>query len=266
MRVDVNGSRLHYVDNGHFCKPAIVLIHAFPFSSRMWQSQIHALNGNYRVIAFDLRGQGGSDVGDGQFTLDFLVDDLISLLNHLDIDRAILCGLSMGGYVSLRAVERYTDRVLGLILCDTKSEADSNEGKLGRTAAIRAIKRDGVKSFAKTFLTNAFSPTSLRDQELVNAALKIICRNKPLGLCGMLLALAGRTDTSSFQPKIRVPTLILVGQEDKITPPNLSRRLHVAIHGSDLRTIPRTGHLSSMENPKQFNRYLLKFLEQKFQA
>ena len=266
MQVYVNGSRLYYTDNCSFSKPAIVLIHAFPFSSRMWEGQIRALKGNYRVIAFDLRGQGRSDVGDGQFTLDFLVDDLISLLNHLHIDRAVLCGLSMGGYVSLRAVERYTDRVLGLILCDTKSEADSNEGKLGRTAAIRTIKRDGVKSFAKTFLTNAFSPTRLADQDLVNAALKIISRNRPLGLCGMLLALAGRTDTSSFLPRIRVPTLILVGEEDKITPPNLSRRMHVAIQGSELRTIPRAGHLSSMENQKQFNWYLLNFLKQKFHA
>jgi pimeloyl-ACP methyl ester carboxylesterase len=118
--------------------------------SEMWQSQIQMLNESYRVVAYDLRGQGRSDTGDGQFTIEFLVDDLIALLDILKLKSAVLCGLSMGGYVALRASERYPDRVSGLILCDTKSEADTNESKLARTESIKAVKKDGVRSLRRT--------------------------------------------------------------------------------------------------------------------
>jgi 3-oxoadipate enol-lactonase len=263
MRAKVNGLKLYYVDMGHSSKPTLVLIHGFPLGSEMWQSQIQLLKKNYRVIAYDLRGQGRSDTGDGQFTLEFLVDDLIALLDKLKIERAILCGLSMGGYIALRSTERNTDRVNGLILCDTKSEADTNEGKLARAAAIKAIKRDGVKTFAREFLSEAFSSTSLSDRSLVGATMKIICRNTPLGLCGTLLALAGRTDTTRFLPRVQVPTLILAGDSDKITPPDFSQRMHSSIQGSELHLIAKAGHLSNIENPTDFNAHLLRFLDEK---
>jgi pimeloyl-ACP methyl ester carboxylesterase len=238
-----------------------VLIHGFPLGSEMWHSQIQALKKSYRVVAYDLRGQGRSDTGDGQFTLEFLVDDLIALLDKLKIERAILCGLSMGGYIALRSTERETDRVNGLILCDTKSEADTNEGKLARAAAIKVIKKDGVKTFARNFLNDALSSMSLSDRNLVGATMKIICRNKPLGLCATLLALAGRTDTTGFLPRVKVPTLILAGDSDKITPPEFSRRMHSSIQGSELRLITKAGHLSNIENSIEFNSHLLKFLK-----
>jgi pimeloyl-ACP methyl ester carboxylesterase len=263
MQIRVNGLKTYYVDVGSTSKPTIVLIHGFPFGSEMWQSQIQALKDNYRVVAYDLRGQGRTDAGDGQFTLEFLVDDLITLLDTLKIERAILCGLSMGGYIALRASERHPDRMNGLILCDTKSEADTNEGKLARAAAIKVIKKYGVKRFARSFLSDAFSSSSLSDQRLVNTATKIILRNKPLGVCGTLLALAGRTDTTEFLPKVRAPTLILVGDSDKITPPDFSRRMHSAIQGSELQLIANAGHLSNMENPKGFNSHLLSFLDER---
>jgi 3-oxoadipate enol-lactonase len=266
LRIRLNGLSLNYVDMGPAHGPTIVLIHGFPLSSEMWRSQISALKNSYRVIAFDLRGQGRSDAGDGQFTLEFLVDDLITLLDRLKIEKAVLCGLSMGGYISLRAAERHADRVNGLILCDTKSEADTNDGKLSRTAAIKAIKKTGVKPFAKAFLMDALSPKSLSNASLVRAATKIICKNKPLGLCGTLLALAGRTDTTEFLQKITVPTLILVGEADKITPPVCSQRMHSLIQNSEMHLLTDSGHLSSMENSTDFNTDLLKFLEQSIQA
>jgi len=260
MHLMVDGLKLYYVDVGPRSGPTVVLIHGFPLSSDMWASQIRALKGAYRVVAFDLRGQGRSDVGDGQFTLEFLVDDLIALLDKLKIERAILCGLSMGGYVSLRAIERHTNRVCALVLCDTKSEADTNEGKVSRAASIKAIKKEGVRAFAASFLEGAFSETGLCNSTLVNTTSRIISRNKPLGLCGTLLALAGRTDTTPFLPKIQVPTLILVGEADKITPPELSRRMHTSIANSQLQFVTNAGHLSNMENPTEFNACLLSFL------
>ncbi len=138
----------------------IVLIHGFPFSHEMWSPQIAFLEKKLRVIAYDVRGHGKSDVGDGQYTLELFVDDLIGLLDHLKIEKAVLCGLSMGGYIALRAIERNPERWHALVLCDTSSQADSNEAKLRRAATIRAIKREGVKPFADTFLESAFAQTA----------------------------------------------------------------------------------------------------------
>jgi len=266
MRIIVNGLKLYYVDVGPRSRPTIVLIHGFPMGSEMWQSQIQALRQRNRVVAYDLRGQGRSETGDGQFTVEFLVDDLIALLDALKIDGAVLCGLSMGGYVALRAAERHPDRVNGLILCDTKSEADTNEGKLGRAGAIKAIKKDGVRKFAKSFLGGALSPSALSDLSLVSLAMKIICRNRPLGLCGTLLALACRTDTSGFLPKIKVPTLIVVGEADNITPFECSNRMHSSIQGSKMQLIRNAGHFSNMEKPTQFNQSVANFLTYRIEA
>jgi pimeloyl-ACP methyl ester carboxylesterase len=261
MYLSTNGTRLYYIDVGQPSGPPIVLVHGFPLSHEMWTSQIEVLKNVYRVVAWDLRGQGRSEVGDGQFTLEFLVDDLIALLDHLKIEQAVLCGLSMGGYVCLRTVERNTQRVSGLILCDTKSEADSNEAKLARGASIKAIKRNGIEAYSDAFLKGALSPTSLRDRNVVETMAKIIRQNHALGLCGTLLALAGRTDTTSFLSKIEVPTLILVGEQDTITPPEHSRRMQSLIQSSTLQIIPQAGHMTNMENPTMFNTQLLNFLQ-----
>ena len=261
MFFSTNGTKIYHIDVGQPSGPPVVLVHGFPLSHEMWTSQIEALKNTYRVVAFDLRGQGRSEVGDGQFTLEFLVDDLIALLDYLKIDRAVLCGLSMGGYVSLRAVERNTQRVRGLVLCDTKSEADPNETKLARSVSIRAIKRDGVDAYAESFLKGALSPTSLKDRHVVETTAKIIRQNQALGLCGTLLALAGRTDTTSFLSKIAIPTLILVGEQDTLTPPEHSRRMQSLIQNSELHIIPKAGHFTNLENPTIFNAHLLSFLQ-----
>ena len=266
MYLSTNETKLYYIDVGQPSSPPIVLVHGFPLSHEMWTNQIEILKNAYRVVAYDLGGQGRSEVGDGQFTLEFLVDDLIALLDHLKIEQAVLCGLSMGGYVSLRAVERNTERVSGLVLCDTKSETDPNETKLARGASIRAIKRNGVDAYAETFLKGALSPTSLKDRSVVEMATKIIQQNKALGLCGTLLALAGRTDTTSFLPKIEVPVLILVGEQDAITPPEQSHKMHSMIQHSELHAIPHAAHLSNMENPLEFNIHLLNFLQNRMQS
>ena len=266
MYFSTNGTRHYYIDVGAASAPAIVLIHGFPFSNEMWQPQIDALKSRYRVVAYDLRGQGNSEVGDGQYTLELLVDDLIAMLDHLGIQRAVLCGLSMGGYVALRSTERNTDRVAALILCDTTSEADSNETKLRRAAAIKTIKQSGVKSYGEVFVKGALAPRDLDEGDISQRVENLILPNQALGLCGTLLALAGRTDTTSFLPKIQVPTLILVGESDKITPPDLSRRMQSLIPNSELHVVSHAGHLSNMENPKEFNNRLMNFLQKHFES
>jgi len=264
MRARVNGSALYYVDVGSRSNPTVVLIHGFPFSSEMWKGQISLLRESFRVIALDVRGQGRSTTGSGQFTIEFIVDDIIGLMDRLQLDHAVLCGLSMGGYVALRTMERHSDRVSGLVLCDTKSEADTNEGKVARSATIRQINESGVKVFAANFLRNAFSQTSLTNTKMADEATRIILKNKPLGLCGMLLALASRTDTTPSLTKIDVPTLILVGEHDRITPPVFAEQMHSSIHNSELVLLPNAGHISNLERPTDFNSSLRSFLETKF--
>ena len=140
----------------------IVFIHGFPFNREMWQPQVEFLEKSYRVITYDLRGHGKSTVGDGQYFMEYFVDDFITLLNHLKIASAVICGFSMGGYIALRAIERYPEKFKGLILADTRSEADSNEAKLKRAAGLMAIKSQGMALFAEGFLKMALAPETFK--------------------------------------------------------------------------------------------------------
>lgn len=263
MNAIINGLEIHYEDLGSLTSPPIVLIHGFPFSHEMWRPQIELLKSKYRVIAYDVRGHGKSDVGDGQYLIEFFVDDLIALLDHLKIEKTILCGLSMGGYTALRAVERNPERFSVPILCDTASEADTNEAKLRRGATITAVKRNGVKAFAETFVKAVFAPESLETRgDTVRLIREIIESTSPVGICGTLLALAARTETTSALPNMKLPTLILVGELDKLTPPAISQMMHSKLPNSELNIISRAAHLCNLENPTDFNRHLLTFLNQ----
>ncbi|HAM36436.1 MAG TPA: alpha/beta hydrolase [Elusimicrobia bacterium] len=266
MEAEINGVRLFYRDEGPRDGIPVVLIHGFPFSQAMWEPQIRALAEEFRVVAYDMRGLGQSGVGDGQYTMELYVDDLSALLDFLVIERAVLCGLSMGGYVALRMAQREADRVRALVLCDTRSQADADEAKLGRAAAIRAIKQGGLAGFAEDFVGKVFAPASLagaaaaRRQSAVSTIRSIIAASQPLGVCGALLAMAGRTDTTGTLAGIRVPALVLVGEHDALTPPAQARALAAAIPGSEMSVIAGAGHLSSLENPEEFNQRLLGFL------
>ena len=261
MKAVVNGGEIFYVDVGISKATPIVLIHGFPFSHEMWDPQIEVLQKRFRVIAYDLRGHGKSGVGDGQYTLEFFVDDLLGLLDHLKIERAVLCGLSMGGYIALRTVERNPERVRGLILADTQAKADSNEAKLKRAAAIKSVKANGVKAYAEDFVKSVFAPQTLANNKAaVEKIRRIIQSNSSLGICGALLALASRTETTEALSGIKVPTLILVGEHDALTPPSASQEMRNKIPNSEIHVIPNAAHMSNLENSKEFNKHLLDFL------
>lgn len=261
MQARINETTLYYEDTGNPQAMPVVLVHGFPLTHQMWNPQRAALKPHYRLIAYDVRGHGHSDAGDGQYTLELFVDDLIALLDHLKIQTAVLCGLSMGGYIALRAIERNPERVRALILCDTRSEADSNEGKLKRAAAIKTLKTRGLPAFAAEFIKPLLAPrTFTHNPQLVDSILKMMQSHSPLGLSGALLAIATRTDTTGSLPAIRVPTLILVGEEDTLTPPACARAMQEKIPQSELQIIPEAGHLSNLENPAAFNKHLLEFL------
>jgi 3-oxoadipate enol-lactonase len=217
---------------------------------------------NFRIITYDLRGHGQSDVGDGQYTIELFVDDLIALLDYLKIAKATICGFSMGGYIALRAIERNPDRFNGLVLCDTMSSADSNEAKIRRANSIKLVKKEGVKGFAEGFLKAVFtSQTFDANRDIIDKIRTIVLSNSPIGICGALLAMAGRTDTSDALSKIGVPTLILVGDHDAVTPPTAGKSMHERIANSKLYLIENAGHMSNLENPIKFNEHLVRFMD-----
>lgn len=261
MKIRINNIQMNYAERGLPQGLPVVFIHGFPFNHSMWEPQMKALPNHIRAITYDVRGHGESDVADGQYTLEFFVDDLIGLLDHLVIPQAVLCGLSMGGYIALRAVERRPDRIKGLVLCDTRSETDPNEGKIKRSATIKAIKYDGVAPFAENFVKAVFAEKTFQANPAAVEMIKSsIMSNSPIGICGTALALACRTDTTNSLAQINVPTLIMVGELDKLTPLEAAHSLHEKIPHSQLRIIPQAAHMSNLENPAEFNKHLIEFL------
>lgn len=261
MHASLPGVNLHYVEQGPADGLPVVFLHGFPFSHEMWKPQLEAVGRSYRAIAYDIRGHGMSDVGDGQYTIEGHADDLFGFLDHMKIPRAVVVGLSMGGYITLRALQRDQTRFVAAALCDTKSEADTDEGKLKRFEAVKAVKQHGSAQFAENFARAVFDPASFeRIPASVQEIKRIISHLPPLSIAGTLLALASRTDTSGFLPSITVPVLILVGENDVTTPVSSSRLMHERITGSEMHIIPRAAHMSNLENPEAFNEKLLGFL------
>lgn len=262
MNANINGINLFFEDTGPRNALPVIFLHAFPLSSAMWSGQVAALSDRYRVVTMDVRGFGRSVDPTGQYTLEIFVDDLVSLMDHLGLQQAVLCGLSMGGYIALRTTERAPDRVCGLVLCDTRSEADSNEARLKRGDAIKAIRFAGLPGFAAKFVQQVFAPVTIeRQPELVRQARSWIESNQPSGVCGALLAMAARTDTTGALGIIRTPTLVLAGDQDALTPPSVAQAMAARIAGAECHAIPDAGHMSNLENPAVFNARLREFLD-----
>jgi pimeloyl-ACP methyl ester carboxylesterase len=261
MKALLPSGSIEYVDSGPRSGLPVVFIHGFPFSHEMWTPQVGPVSQAYRAIAYDIRGHGMSDVGDGQYTIEAHVDDLFGLLDLLSITECVVVGLSMGGYIALRALERTPARFRGAVLCDTKSDPDTNEGKIKRFETMKSVKRGGSAEFAESFAKAVFWEKSLESKpDMVASIKRIIARTPPLSIAGTLLALASRTDTTPSLNLISVPTLIMVGEHDAVTPPAASRAMHEKIPGSQLQVIPGAGHMSNLENSEAFNEHLLAFL------
>jgi 3-oxoadipate enol-lactonase len=261
MNKTVNNLKISYNDEGPDGARVIIFIHGFPLNKSMWNKQMEALKANYHVIAYDIRGHGNSDVGDKDFTIDLFVNDLLNLMNALNIEKTILCGLSMGGYIALNAIENFPERFDALILSDTHCIADSPEAKEKRMKAIESIKKNGVEKYADESIKNLFSPESFKSNEgEIDAAREMIVKTSMQSLCNTLHALSERKETCNKLPEIKVPVLILVGREDIITPPASASLMHEKIKGSFLHIIGHAGHLCNMENPDEFNDQLNKFV------
>lgn len=240
---------------------AIVFIHGFPYDHTMWDKQIDELKSHYFCVSYDIRGLGQSPIGDGQYTMESFVDDLETVVSELKLSKPILCGLSMGGYIALRAVERNETNYGGLILCDTRSASDTDEGKIKRAENIKKINTLGVKQFVNDFVPLCFSVKSITDsnEEYTRVLNKSLSSNA-IGVKGCLLAMAGRTDTTSYISKIKIPALLLCGEDDRLTPPDVMELMAEQIPNSHFEIVPNAGHMSPIENAAFVTNRIKRFL------
>lgn len=252
-------------DEGKENAQPVIFIHGFPFGSWMWDKQVKALQKKYRCITYDIRGLGESYIGDGQYTMEAYVYDLFSIIDELKLEKPVLCGLSMGGYIALRAIEKDQEKFGGLILCDTKAGADDDNGKLVRAVKINQINTEGLDRFVDDFVIPLFSEEAPKlKKKLVAEVLEKSKQNNPIGVKGALFAMLSRTDTNKFLKKIKIPTLVIAGSFDKLTPPVQMRDMAAKIKGSDFAIVPRAGHLTAVENPGGFNDLLIGFMKRNF--
>lgn len=239
----------------------LVLLHAFPLNRRMWDPQIGALRGTCRVVAVDLPGFGESSDFSPPQGLDGMADTVAAVLDALSCRRAILVGLSMGGYVALAFGRRHPERLAGLVLADTRASADSELARASRFQMIDRINTEGIGFLADAMLPNFLTPASIRESPEIEANIRaLIGAASPSGVIAAISAMAARSDSSDLLPGIKVPTLVIVGSADPITPPAEARSMAESIPGAGLIVIENASHLSNLERPSEFTRALLEFL------
>jgi pimeloyl-ACP methyl ester carboxylesterase len=262
MRAEIaTGAWVEYDDAGQG-RP-VVLLHAFPLSRAMWRPQLAELAADYRVIAPDLRGFGGTSPFTGPPSVEQMADDVAALLDALGVaEPLVLGGLSMGGYVALAFVRRHAARLRGLILADTRAEADSPEGKANRDRLIAFARANTPRDVIETMLPNLLGKTT-RTQcpEVIAEVRQISAAQTPEGIIGALAALRDRPDSTPLLGSISLPVLVVVGGEDTLTPPALAQNLAATLPDARLATIEWAGHLANLEQPEAFNAAVRSFLQ-----
>lgn len=251
--------QMAYTDTG-VGRP-IVLIHGYPFNRSLWNEQVEALSNSYRIIVPDLRGFGESDSSPGPATMNRMAQDVAQLLDHLEVTRAVIGGLSMGGYVALAFYKQFPSRVRGLILADTRAQADTDEAKQTRAQQAEKALSEGMAGIADAMLPKLLTPETVSKRpEIVKRVRDMMLKTKPEGAAAALLGMAEREDQTELLPKITSKTLIIVGAEDALTPVADSEKMHRAIAGSRLVVLESAGHVSNLERTGQFNETLMDFL------
>jgi 3-oxoadipate enol-lactonase len=260
---DAGTVRLHYLDVGSG-DPPIVLLHAFPLSSAMWAPQLPALSASHRVIAPDLKGFGESDLPNylGAYTMEGYVLELIALLEHLGLDRVVLGGISLGGYLAFNLLRARPDLIAALVLADTKPGADTPEVFKRRSDQQALAARGSKQTLVKALLPTLIGRTTLGGRpELVELLGQMMMKTSAGGYRGALEAMKFRPDSTDLLAGIKVPTLVLVGEEDGPVPPDSVREWQEQVPGSRLIVLPHAGHLSNLESPDAFTAAIVEFLD-----
>lgn len=260
LTISMNKFELSYDDVGKGDIP-IIFLHGYPFDKTMWQNQVDYFTSSHRLILCDIRGFGKSKDEESALSIDLFTADLIEFMDKLIIEKAILCGLSMGGFIALNAIKNNPDRFEALILCDTQCISDCSEVKEKRYNSIADIEENGVLSFNEEFITSVFHKKSiLNKNRLVSQLRSVVFSNSCHIIKQGLTAIAKRSETCSILEDIQIPTLILCGREDEVTPLEQSEYLNVNIKNSELHIIDDAGHISNLEQPEAFNQHLYYFL------
>jgi pimeloyl-ACP methyl ester carboxylesterase len=237
----------------------LLLLHGFPLHRGMFKPQLEGLAEAAKVIVFDVPGVGES--GPGPVSMDAIADLAAAVLTELGIDKAVVGGVSMGGYASFAFARRHADRLLGLILADTRAAPDSHAAREGRRAMARLIEDEGVAVAAERMVPGWFGPSTLQGRpEVVRQARELVEAAPVETVVMMLEALADRADSTPGLKDIEVPTLVISGQEDPMIPSAEMGEWAARIPGARHVVIPRTGHLPNLEEPLEFNRTLAQFI------
>lgn len=257
----VRGIEVAYDDTGEG-STVVVLLHGFPLNRAMWDAQVEALRASCRVITPDLRGLGETGATQGPATMEEMASDVAALLDALGVGRVVLGGLSMGGYVALAFLRQLPERVCALILADTRAGADSEEARRNREEVASLALREGMGPIADAMIPKLLSADTLeRSPEIVSRVREMVLSTNPEGAAAAQRGMAARRDQTDLLSRLGVPTLIIVGSEDKITPPDEAEAMQRTVRGSRLELIEGAAHLSNVERPNDFNRVLLEFLK-----
>jgi pimeloyl-ACP methyl ester carboxylesterase len=240
----------------------LLLIHAFPLNARMWEPQLALAANGWRVIVPQLRGMDGGSTDQAATSMDEHAGDIVDLLDALHIEDAVVGGLSMGGYVAFALVRHAARYIRGLVLADTRPQADTPEGVEGRRKMLALVHEKGPAAVADEMIPKLLAEQTRRTRpDVAQTVRALIVSSSADAIANAITALMTRADSTPLLATIHVPTLVVVGEQDTITPPALSEQMYQAIKGSEYVAIPDAGHLSNLEQPEAFNAALARFLE-----
>lgn len=260
MLIRANGININYRDEG--AGVPVIFIHAFPLNQTMWDDQLVALQSCCRTITLDLRGFGRSDAARGPCLMDKMAADVRGLMSSLGVGKAVLVGLSMGGYVSLAFYRNYPGSVLAMVLADTRASADTREARERRLKSAERAEREGARAIAEDMIPMLLGRTTLETRpQVIERVRAMIEGNSPIGIAGAQRGMAERRDSTPLLEAINFPTLILAGDEDTLTPVDEAAGLCAGIRGARLRVLEGAGHLSNLEKPDEFNSVLIEFIK-----
>jgi 3-oxoadipate enol-lactonase len=264
MKADLNDIRVFYRDEG--AGLPVLFVHGFPLDGELWQPQLEDLASDYRMLVPDLRGFGQSTPTQ-RAAMEQYAEDLVALLDERGIDSAVIVGLSMGGYVALAFQRMYPERLQGIALVDTRAQPDTADARAGRMTTALRVKEHGTAVLADDMLEKLLSPSTYEAQpHLVETVRQMIARQRVEGVVAALHGMADRPDSRPMLGDISVPTLIVVGADDTITPRSDAHAMADAIPGAELHVVPRAAHLSNLEQPADFNGALREFLETRLRS
>ena len=240
----------------------LVLLHAFPLSSAMWLEQRELLASHCRVITPDQRGFGGSPLGQDAPSLGECADDVVALLDRLELDRVVLGGLSMGGYVAMELLRRAPERVSALLLADTKASVDAPEARAGRLRTAQSVEQDGTAALAETMLPVLLGATTLERRAAVAGRVRGLVTAAPAAAVAWASrAMAERPDSTEVLRATDVPALVVVGGQDVLAPVDQAQQMVDALPQGRLVVLPDAGHLTAVEDPEAFAAAVVAFLQ-----